>query len=115
MKWFKENIDNLNDLRASYKKLIIKYHPDKTQGDKEAEEKFKSITEAYAVLSDKEKREMYDKYGKETNDEDRNYTETELNIQHEITISYDEDEISIPVIISITLLVVLEFEVMLEI
>jgi len=51
------------DLKKAYRKLAMKYHPDKTKGDKTAEEKFKKISEAYAVLSDKEKRKQYDTFG----------------------------------------------------
>ncbi|HEB70725.1 MAG TPA: J domain-containing protein [Desulfobulbus sp.] len=52
-----------DEIKKAYRKLAIKYHPDKNAGNKEAEEKFKKISEAYAVLSDKEKREQYDTYG----------------------------------------------------
>jgi curved DNA-binding protein len=52
-----------NDIKKAYRKLAMKYHPDHTKGDKAAEEKFKKITEAYAVLSDPEKRKQYDTYG----------------------------------------------------
>jgi len=52
------------EIKKAYRKLAIKYHPDKNPGDKKAEEKFKEITEAYAVLSDHDKRQMYDQYGK---------------------------------------------------
>ncbi len=52
-----------SEIKKAYRKLAVKYHPDKTNGNKEAEEKFKKISEAYAVLSDKEKREQYDTYG----------------------------------------------------
>jgi curved DNA-binding protein len=51
------------DIKKAYRKLAIKYHPDKTQGDKALEDKFKAISEAYAVLSDPEKRKQYDTYG----------------------------------------------------
>ncbi|MBW2054797.1 MAG: DnaJ domain-containing protein [Deltaproteobacteria bacterium] len=51
------------DIKKSYRKLAMKYHPDHTKGNKSAEEKFKKISEAYAVLSDKEKRKQYDTFG----------------------------------------------------
>jgi molecular chaperone DnaJ len=51
------------DIKASYRKLALQYHPDKNPGDKAAEEKFKQINEAYAVLSDDQKRARYDRYG----------------------------------------------------
>lgn len=53
------------DIKKAYRKLAVKYHPDKTKGDKTSEEKFKQISEAYAVLSNKEKRQQYDTYGSE--------------------------------------------------
>lgn len=52
-----------DDIKKSYRKLAVKYHPDKNPGNKEAEEKFKKMSEAYAVLSDPEKRKQYDNYG----------------------------------------------------
>lgn len=51
------------ELKKSYRKLAMQYHPDKNPGDKKAEEKFKEISEAYDVLSDTKKREMYDQFG----------------------------------------------------
>lgn len=51
------------EIKKSYRKLAMKYHPDKTKGDKASEEKFKKISEAYAVLSDSEKRKEYDTFG----------------------------------------------------
>ena len=51
------------DIKKSYRKLAMKYHPDQTKGDKSAEENFKKISEAYAVLSDKKKRKQYDTFG----------------------------------------------------
>jgi len=50
-------------VKSAYRKLALKYHPDRNPGDHEAEEKFKSINEAYAVLSDPEKRSRYDQFG----------------------------------------------------
>ncbi|MBU1341907.1 MAG: J domain-containing protein [Proteobacteria bacterium] len=52
-----------SEIKKAYRKLALKYHPDKTEGDKALEEKFKKISEAYAVLSDAEKRNQYDTYG----------------------------------------------------
>lgn len=52
-----------NELKSAYRKLALKHHPDRNQGDKKAEEKFKEINEAYQVLSDKKKRDAYDQFG----------------------------------------------------
>ena len=53
------------EIKASYRKLAKKYHPDKNPGNQAAEEKFKKISEAYAVLSDTEKKKNYDTFGSE--------------------------------------------------
>ncbi|RME69448.1 MAG: molecular chaperone DnaJ [Nitrospirae bacterium] len=51
------------EIKKAFRRLALKYHPDRNQGDKEAEEKFKEINEAYAVLGDPEKRAQYDRFG----------------------------------------------------
>ncbi len=51
------------EIKSAYRKLALKWHPDKHKGDKQAEEKFKEINEAYSVLSDKQKRQQYDTFG----------------------------------------------------
>ena len=51
------------EIKSAYRKLAMKYHPDHNQGDASAAEKFKEISEAYEVLSNKEKRERYDRFG----------------------------------------------------
>src|SRR5215210_7654379 len=53
----------VDDIKKAYRKLAVKYHPDKNPGDATAEEKFKEAAEAYGVLSDEEKRARYDRYG----------------------------------------------------
>jgi len=58
----KRNADD-NAIKKAYRKKAMQYHPDKNQGDKQAEEKFKEISEAYEVLSDADKRSFYDNYG----------------------------------------------------
>ena len=51
------------EIRTAFRKLARKYHPDLNPGDKAAEEKFKQLQEAYDILSDTKKRQMYDQYG----------------------------------------------------
>jgi DnaJ-class molecular chaperone len=51
------------EIKKAYRKSAMKYHPDRNPGDKEAEEKFKEIGEAYEVLSDDQKRSRYDQFG----------------------------------------------------
>src|SRR5260370_27363261 len=54
-----------DEIKKAYRNLAKKYHPDRNKGNKEAENKFKEVSEAYGVLSDREKREQYDRLGRE--------------------------------------------------
>src|SRR4051812_18889551 len=51
------------EIKKAYRKLAVQFHPDKNPGDKKAEEKFKELSEAYEVLSDSQKRQLYDQFG----------------------------------------------------
>lgn len=63
-----EKTADAQTIKKAYRKLAKKYHPDTNKGDAQAEEKFKEATEAYAILSDPEKRKEYDQYGHENPD-----------------------------------------------
>ena len=52
-----------SEIKSAYRKVAMKYHPDKNPGDNDAEEKFKQAAEAYSVLSDNDKRARYDQFG----------------------------------------------------
>ena len=54
-----------DEIKKAYRKLAKQYHPDMNPGDKEAEEKFKEVNQAYAVLSDPDKKSRYDRFGPE--------------------------------------------------
>lgn len=58
-----EKTASAEDLKRAYRKLAMQYHPDRNPGDAEAEVRFKEVSEAYAVLSDEDKRSRYDRYG----------------------------------------------------
>ena len=51
------------EIKKAYRKLALQHHPDRNPGDKQAEEKFKEVSEAYSVLSDPHKRSQYDQFG----------------------------------------------------
>ena len=54
-----------DEIKSAYRKLALKHHPDRNPGDKEAEENFREAAEAYEVLRDPEKRQIYDRFGHE--------------------------------------------------
>lgn len=63
---------NENEIKSKYRKLAMKYHPDRNPDDKKAEEMFKKVSEAYEILGDKEKRKEYDKKISKTGEEKQN-------------------------------------------
>jgi len=65
-----------DEIKKAFRKQAMKYHPDKNKGDKQAEERFKEINEAYAVLSDPEKRKQYDTFG--SSDFNKRYTQEDI-------------------------------------
>lgn len=71
-----EKTATADDIKKAFRKLAVKYHPDRNQGDSAAEEKFKEINEAYAVLSDPEKRKQYDTFG--SSDFHRQYSQEDI-------------------------------------
>ena len=73
------------EIKKAYRKLAMKYHPDRNEGNKKAEDKFKEISEAYAVLSDNKKRNQYDQYGSQ--DFHQKYS------QEDIFSDFDMDDI----------------------
>ena len=54
-----------DDIKKAYRKLALKYHPDRNKGSKENADRFKQVTEAYEILRDSEKRSIYDQYGEQ--------------------------------------------------
>src|SRR5437660_1786198 len=63
-----------DELKAAYRRLALQYHPDKNPGDKLAEDQFKEVSAAYAVLSDAEKRARYDRFGQGAVPRSRDFT-----------------------------------------
>merc|ERR1711957_551605 len=70
------------EIKKSYRKLAMKWHPDKNKGDPKCSEKFQRISHAYTILREPEKREKYDKYGN-VDEDDWNYDEFMNNMNFE--------------------------------
>ncbi|MGA2490493.1 MAG: J domain-containing protein, partial [Anaerolineales bacterium] len=70
---------NANEIKSAYRKLAMQYHPDRNPGDKQAEERFKDINEAYQVLSDSQKRARYDQLGESYSQWQQNGTPGNFN------------------------------------
>lgn len=60
-----------DEIKKAYRRLAMKYHPDRNNGDKAAEEKFKQVGEAYSILSDPQKRAAYDRQGRRRSERSR--------------------------------------------
>ena len=87
---------NPQELKSAYRKLAVKYHPDKNPGDKSAEDKFKEASEAYGVLSDKSKKENYDNFGHAAFENGGGgqggfggFNEPDLDTSAQLTIAFD--------------------------
>src|SRR5882724_6521972 len=66
------------EIKKAYRKLAVKFHPDKNPNNKEAEESFKELGEAYGILSDQEKRKKYDAYGHEGNNAQHHHNPNDM-------------------------------------
>ena len=62
-----------DEIKKAFRKMAMKYHPDRNPGDKDAEEKFKEVNEAYSILSDPDKKNKYDRFGHAGVDRFRGY------------------------------------------